>query len=664
MSKLAAALAWAARGFRVFPLWPNSNTPFIDDYATRATKDPVIITGWFHDCDNNIGCVPQDQIMVDLDVKKGHRGPEVYQSLGLPLWSTLTVRTVSGGLHLYFSGPATANSAGRIGDGIDTRGPNGYVVAPGSTINGAVYELIYDVPVQPVPQLVLDRLRAPRQRDGDQSPLIEMDTPSALLLGQRYLEDLNGATAGTQNNTLFTVAAQMRDLAVSELAAAELIEERWLDKCSPAIEPDTMRAIVANAYLYAQNQPGMKHPLVDFGEVVAPPPEEQAIGMYVPEASSISDNPFMNFGNMTPLAFLKPRPWVLHRFLLRGEVTTLLAPGGVGKSQLMLTAAMCLALGWPDLLGFKNHYVGTPQKSIIYNAEDSEDEMSMRLHASCLALHLDPELVRPHIVLVSGQTLRMKFLVGGHQPVVDDEAKRALVWLIEAALHHDAIMIGIDPLNKIHEVDENNSTHMSRLMELLKGLGIRSNAAILVAHHISKPGFGGVSHAGSANASRGSGEIINGSRAAFTLTNPTDDDALRLSLDPEQRRMFLRLDDAKMNRTLMGDQPVWVQKVSVQLPNGEEVGAFMGADMKQVSATARLTIGELIYSQQMIHGSSTIPMAHAIKLMKQMDPLCLQMSDTVIRGRLQQVFYRPIEVSSGNQIRLDTVGRTQVILIE
>ena len=671
MSKLPAALAWAARGFAVFPLLPNSKDPAIDKFPTAATTDESWVRAWWGaEPEYNIGCVPRDQIVVDLDVKKGHRGPEVYQALGLTLWSTLTVQTVSGGLHLYFTGPPTANSASRIGEGIDTRGPFGYVVAPGSTIDGREYSLIHDVPLAPVPDVVLTKLRAPRERLSEQTPLIDLDMPSAIALARHYLEELPGATAGTQNNSLFALGAHMRDLGLSEITAAEMIGNHWLDKCSPPIEYDNMQGVIANAWMYAQNRPGSKHPIADFGEIEPPPEVPAVVGLALPGDDSLgggneSDvNPFNRFGNMIPLADLQPRPWILHRFLLRGEVTALIAPGGIGKSQLALSIAICLARGRPDFFGFRNHWHNTPQKSIIYNAEDSEEEMSMRLHASCIALQIDPEIVRPHIVLVSGKTLRVKLLVGGHQPTVDEDAKRVLSWLIQAARQNGVAMIALDPLNKLHEVQESDNNHMGRMMELLAKMATLSNTGVLLAHHMAKPGnASSAPYAGNANSARGAGEIISGTRAAFTLSNPTEADILNMGLDADQRRYYLRLDDAKSNRTLLGDEPVWIKKTSIDLPNGEQVGAFGEVNIKSVSEAYRQTVAEAIAANLNSNGTATMSLGEAVALFRKIDPLSAQMSAQQARLAIERLLAKPVEVSAGGSVSVSAHGGEKKVVI-
>jgi hypothetical protein len=107
-SKLQHALAWAARGFKVFPVKEGSKLPLFKDWTDLATTDEGQIRKWWTcgvtgiEHGHNIGCSATDWIVADLDTKEGKRGLESFESLGLGL-TTLTVRTPSGGLHAYFS---------------------------------------------------------------------------------------------------------------------------------------------------------------------------------------------------------------------------------------------------------------------------------------------------------------------------------------------------------------------------------------------------------------------------------------------------------------------------------------------------------------------------------------------------------------------------------
>lgn len=151
--KLVKALTLAQAGFHVFPLLPNSKRPAIRNWPMLATTDAKVVTDWWvENPDYNIGIHARGLLVVDLDPKYG--GPENWAALvetqsilGDDTPKTLTVRTPSGGAHLYFKlppGVEASNSVHRLGRGIDTRGKGGYVVAPGSTIDGKTYEVVHE----------------------------------------------------------------------------------------------------------------------------------------------------------------------------------------------------------------------------------------------------------------------------------------------------------------------------------------------------------------------------------------------------------------------------------------------------------------------------------------------------------------------------------------
>lgn len=562
-SKLDAALAWAARGFRVFPLPPNGTRPSAEwkGWPDLATTDPVKIRAWWEGTDQNIAMCTTGMLVVDIDTKKDRNGMRSWMELHGG-FDTLTIRTKSGGYHLYYSGADVASNQGVLGEGLDIRSHNGYVVAPGSTVDGGTYEVLIDDPVAPAPQHIVARCKAPGQRaENAQAALVDLDTPAAVQAAVDRVARTPGAVEGDQSEGAYKLAAALRDHGISE-AMCNTIMQEWAARCSPPILAHDLARRVANAYTYAQNALGAKHPEVIFGAVnIEPPPS------VIP--ASIA------FGNALPLSVLPPRPHVLRGIMVRGEVTALLAAGGVGKSLLGLVMAVHLALGRP-FLGHEN-LVG-PAKSVIYNAEDSLAEMSMRLHAICTVMRVSFEQVQPFIRLISGKRdrvagtpgVRLRIVTGGNQPMRDDEAVRAL---IEAARDPDVALVSLDPLNKLHTCNGSDNIAMTFVMDVLELIAEESDTAVLLAHHISKPSAGRRT-AGNADASQGAAAIVNGARTVLTLATPEDEDVARYALRPQERSLLVRLDGAKNNRGLLGPEPVWLRKVGVKLWNGEDVGAL------------------------------------------------------------------------------------------
>jgi hypothetical protein len=565
-AKLEAALAWAARGFRVFPLPPNGTKPSSDwkGWPEHATTDPDKITAWWQGTDQNIAVCTTGMLVVDIDMKNGKNGLASWMELHGG-FDTLTVRTRSGGYHLYYSGADVALSAGVLGSGLDIRSHNGYVVAPGSVVDGKGYAVEIDQPVAPAPAEIVSRCRPPGQRaENALIPLVDLDTPAAVAAATARVERTPGGSAGQLSEQAYKLACIVRDQGISEPMCNTIMQE-WAGRCVPSIAPDDLSGRIGNAYQYAQNAAGTKHPEVVFGSVhVEPPPVPLPL---IPVATT--------WGNALPMASLSPRPHVLRGVLVRGEVTALLAPGGAGKSLLGLVMAVHLALG-EDFLGHAN-CVGKA-RSIIYNAEDSIGEMSMRLHAICTVMKVPFDEVRPYIMLISGKRdrdskesgTRLRFVSGGPQPARNDEAVQAFIAL---ASDPTLAMVSFDPLNKLHTGNGNDNVHMTFVMDVLEYIAEETDTAVLLAHHTSK-GSAAFKRSGNADISQGASAVKDSARTVMTLGPPEDEDASRYALRPNERAALLRLDGAKANRGVLSPEPIWLRKVGVKLWNGEDVGAL------------------------------------------------------------------------------------------
>ncbi len=151
---LTAALAYAAAGWPVFPCRPGRKVPLgalVVHGVLDATTDPAVITAWWSRCPTAnvaVACGAPGPDVVDVDVTAAKPGPASLARLrdaGLLTGSQATVRTPSGGLHIYFGGTSQGNGA-MPRHGIDFRGAGGYVLAPPSTVDSRPYELVASRP--------------------------------------------------------------------------------------------------------------------------------------------------------------------------------------------------------------------------------------------------------------------------------------------------------------------------------------------------------------------------------------------------------------------------------------------------------------------------------------------------------------------------------------
>ncbi|MFI6909748.1 bifunctional DNA primase/polymerase [Nonomuraea sp. NPDC050394] len=173
-------LAAAARGLAVFALQPGSKLVYAPGWQQAAITDPDVLAKTWRPGDNvGVGCWKSTVLGIDLDTKEpGVNGIARFaawcERYGQPWPDTLTVRTPSQGLHLYLKVPPgvlIGSTAGRhprspLGPGIDTRGPGrggrgGYLVGPGSIVDGRPYVIEYDAPMAACPTWLANLLALP-----------------------------------------------------------------------------------------------------------------------------------------------------------------------------------------------------------------------------------------------------------------------------------------------------------------------------------------------------------------------------------------------------------------------------------------------------------------------------------------------------------------------
>lgn len=154
MTILDAALAYAARGWPVFPCSSGGSTakrPLTENGLHDASTDPDVIRAWWRRWPEAMIGLPTGArlgaFVVDLDPKDDATCEALLAALedhvGVALGDPVTAVTQSGGWHLYFRWPA-------FGEGeeirnrsklvpkvsIDVRGEGGYVIAPPSVLEG------------------------------------------------------------------------------------------------------------------------------------------------------------------------------------------------------------------------------------------------------------------------------------------------------------------------------------------------------------------------------------------------------------------------------------------------------------------------------------------------------------------------------------------------
>lgn len=170
---LEIAMRLASSGFKVIPC--NGKEPLTTHGFKDASSDLGTIEEWWKQHPTaNIGIatgVINKISVVDVDNKPEKRkdGIAEWQKLQVEHGiapDTFTVRTPSGGLHLYFKHrDGFKNSTDKLANGIDTRGDGGYIIAPGSSSNGIYYTVEKQIPFADMPDWIYNAVgRSPDKK--------------------------------------------------------------------------------------------------------------------------------------------------------------------------------------------------------------------------------------------------------------------------------------------------------------------------------------------------------------------------------------------------------------------------------------------------------------------------------------------------------------------
>ena len=278
------------------------------------------------------------------------------------------------------------------------------------------------------------------------------------------------------------------------------------------------------------------------------------------------------------IAMLPRRRWLLGRALLRGHLTLLVAPAGVGKSTHGIARAVALATG----RDITKEPVHENIKAWVYNTEDDSDELKRRLGAVLQNWAIPFAEVRNRIALNSGADRPLLLARADKSGMVirlpDVDA------CIARIRENDIGVFIVDPFVETHEVNENSNEQIKVVAAMYREIARATNCAVLLVHHTAKPPQGASdAYAGNMNAARGASALVGVARVVQTLFGMSEKDADRYGVAPAERHLYLRLDDAKANLGLVSPEALWFKKLGVDLPNGDQVGVLEPTQLEAIN---------------------------------------------------------------------------------
>ena len=227
-----------------------------------------------------------------------------------------------------------------------------------------------------------------------------------------------------------------------------------------------------------------------------------------------------------------PQDWAIKDFAPIGSVTMLAAPGGQGKSLMMLHIAMYGALG----LKFAGFDPCGELRTLYVSYEDGARQMYDRLMDIAMdlrdrdngvfdALHdvagsLDRNL---SLHKVDEDAASWVFLVKPERFTAAQRTAR-VDWLIGYLKHRGVRLVIFDPMVYTHQLEENDISDMAFYMQTLNYIAARANCAVLVVHHMSKMGRAEQLIDIDQHSLRGASSITDNARSAGVLIGlPTKD---------------------------------------------------------------------------------------------------------------------------------------------
>ena len=139
-----------------------------------------------------------------------------------------------------------------------------------------------------------------------------------------------------------------------------------------------------------------------------------------------------------------------------------------GKTWLALEMAVSVASGTPCLGTFS---VRAPAPVLLYAAEDSASAVRARLETLARVHALDFNQL--DVRVITADTLRLDR--------ADDQERLAAT----VAAHRPALLV-LDPLVRVHAIDENVAGQVAALLAYLRSVQRKTGAAIVLVHHVRK----------------------------------------------------------------------------------------------------------------------------------------------------------------------------------
>lgn len=536
MSNMNAALFAAKQGWKVVPakVWKNSDgkksVDFYVKWGTGSTDDFDVVRDWWVQWpDAVVGILTKanDLLVIDLDCHGGGQDGEaewlriVGEHGGGEIPQTFTVRTPTGGLHLYFTNTdqRLKNSASKLADGVDVRGAGG--MAGGIIFYGARFDGEYvvedDSPAAPLPEWLHDLLLVTvptKGRTRDAWALPNPDRKFTVEQAQKFTYDyglnrLAEAGQGERNNALNNAAICLGhfgpDFWANDVALNKLREVGR----SIGLEPNEIEATIQSGYYDAEWLATLVTPEQAKDDELQRRLTEERLRRLVKKTidqeefaarTSIEDMLITN----EALDDMPGVEYLIQGFLYRSSVALLYGRRNVGKTFVGLDMALSIATGLPWAKDIDGWLVGDGQDMAGFDTRKGKvlwiaGEGVRGIQGRVRAWELERGFTRPVADFV---------MVGGSLELASEARAEELAAIVKRD-GYDLVVVDTLARNSAG-LEENSASDMKTFYANVDTIkNANEGTCVLIVHHQGK---------GESKESRGSTVIEDAPESVFALS--------------------------------------------------------------------------------------------------------------------------------------------------
>jgi AAA domain len=258
--------------------------------------------------------------------------------------------------------------------------------------------------------------------------------------------------------------------------------------------------------------------------------------------------------NRSSIGNIPHRQWLYGMHLLRGDLTVLAGPHGVGKSSLAIGMSVCLTIDM-DLLG--ETIWGKDNKVLYINGEDDYTEIGRRLDAFCDKHNVSQQSLAGRLFTDGTDNWQMQAVrllrTEKQTSYIDENGVARLENLLE---HFHPDLLVLDPLiNFCGGGNIDDDPVMALVMMELKRMAGKFDCAVMIVHHMAN--------------GRGLSSVdIRGASTTIVPIPMSPEEAKQLGVLPSDRWRYFRV-ASKSKLTPPSDDAPLYERVDVELPNAE-----------------------------------------------------------------------------------------------